>query len=435
MGVGSFVWKGLLAAGLLAPPQGVAEDHVYGRVETVRGEVHTGFVRWGPRAGAWADLLEGVKALPEENLRQARRLRAEADPEADLAARTIVYGGVRITWDEDDTEEAPDSTASGVRFGHVRRIVPDGPGAARLVLKSGLDVRLGARSAGAPSPGVASRERPIPFIGTIGVEVEGGRSVQLGWDDVASVDLMEPPPGIAPGASRLHGTVRTRSGAGYSGYLAWGAAGAFTDDLLSGREGGRELRIPFGEVVAIEPIGSAGARVTLGGGETLTLAEVLGDRRGSRSLRISDPSIGEIQIPWGWIEEVRLHAPEASTGYDAFDGGRRLGGTVVTRSGASVQGALRWDNDEEHTWEILNGRLVGPQQDAVTLAIDLSHVRSIVAETPRGVVVTLRDGRVMGLSGSNDVGLGNKGVVVERRDGSFRFVDWLDVREVVLDAP
>jgi hypothetical protein len=130
-----------------------------------------------------------------------------------------------------------------------------------------------------------------------------------------------------------------------------------------------------------------------------------------------------------------MHAPETPAGYAAFDGGRRLAGTVLTRSGERYRGVLRWDNDEEHTWEILNGRLRGRQQEALTLTVDLGHLRSIDVETPRSVVVTLEDGRELALSGSNDVGLGNKGIIVELRGGDFRFVDWLNVREVTFDVP
>jgi hypothetical protein len=415
MGAGLLMWKGWLAAVLLALPQTAPQEHLYGRVETVRGEVHVGFIRWGLRGGAWADLLEGAKALPEENLRQARRLRAEADPEADLAARTIVYGGVRITWDEDDTEATTDSVQSGVRFGHVRSITPGGGRSAHVVLREGGAVELFAQGG-----------RDEAFASRIVVEPASGARIEIAWGDLARVEFMEAPAGEMPRQARLHGTVRDRSGNRYTGYLAWGDGRLYTGDLLADGPG---VALPFERVQSVVPGEGSSARVTLASGETTSVGRVFGIGATGRNVHVSDPELGGVRLPWRRIEEVRLHPPADRGGRREFEAAR-LRGVVLTRSGERHQGLLRWDNDEEHGWEILNGSDRG-----AAFTIELAKVRSIVQETPRSVEVTLTDGRTLSLSGSNDVGLGNEGIVIELDDGTFRFVDWLQFERAELERP
>src|SRR5687768_3683768 len=103
MRTGRISFSGLLAAGLLLP-QDADPGRLYGRVESVTGQVHVGYIRWFQGEGSWTDVLPAFKDIPKENFDQVRRLRAAANPEADLAARSVVFNGVRISWDEDDLE-------------------------------------------------------------------------------------------------------------------------------------------------------------------------------------------------------------------------------------------------------------------------------------------------------------------------------------------
>jgi hypothetical protein len=410
----TYLAHGVLAALLALPPQGVPEERLYGRVETVHGEVHVGYVRWGRSGGAWPDLLGGYKELSEADLRQAARLKAEADPEADRAARSVVYNGIRITWDVDDTEITADTAQSGVRFGHVRRVERKDERSARVALKSGLVVELSSSGA------------RTPFVDTISVETAEGLQVGLGWGDVAAVDFGSPPPGAAPRAARLHGTVRVRDGGSHTGFLTFDAGRIYTTDVMTGREGDRERSVRLGDVQTLEwPSGGSVARVTLANGESFELRD---PRSGNRSLRVLEPALGGVQLPISRVLEIRFHPPERPIGYAAFEGGRRIRGTVTTRDGARYHGLIRWDNDESHTWEILNGSDRG-----VSYTVELGNVKTIVTDTPRRVRVTLLDGRDLELAGSNDVGPGNKGLIVEAEDGTFAYVHWTRLERVELD--
>ncbi|HSM60293.1 MAG TPA: hypothetical protein VK849_05825 [Longimicrobiales bacterium] len=103
---------------------------------------------------------------------------------------------------------------------------------------------------------------------------------------------------------------------------------------------------------------------------------------------------------------------------------------METGDGELLTGWIRWDNDEEHTWEILDGR-----DGDVDFDIELGRIASIRRLGPRGSEVTLLDGRTFELEGSNDVDDGNKGIFVTLEDGDTVMVPWWDVRRVSFRVP
>jgi hypothetical protein len=408
--------SGLLAAGLLLPQQTDPGGRLYGRVETASGATHVGFVRWFQQESSWNDLLAGSKTLPEENFAEVRRLRAEMDPEADRAARTIEFNGVRISWDVDDLESLPSVSESGVRFGHVARIVPLEERDVRLDLVSGETIEFRLPASGDDEP-------------SIDVEVAGQGIVQIAWNEVRSVELLAAPPSVTPVAARVHGTLRDRAGNTFTGEISWAGTPAYASDLFV-EPGPASEGLPFGSISVIERTGRSAARLTLASGETVAVGGANAPRFAGRTIRVLDPQLGQVQMSWNEVAELRLHPAETVRARDTFTGGRRLRGVVVAQSGEQHSGWVRWDNDEEFGWELLNGR-----DGNRTLAIELSHVREIRRRSTRNVEVTLHDGRTFEMDGSNDVSFGNKGVVVERDDGTLRFVDWTSLQQVTFEAP
>ena len=90
-----------------------------------------------------------------------------------------------------------------------------------------------------------------------------------------------------------------------------------------------------------------------------------------------------------------------------------------------MAGYIRWDNDEEYGWELLDGKSGGTE-----FQIEFSRVTSIEKYNVSSVIVTIRDGRSFRLSGSNDVNSGNKGIFVETENGAEVLVRWTDFRKV-----
>jgi hypothetical protein len=397
---------------------------IWGRVETVSGQVYEGFIRWDRNEGSWVDVLDGSKELVAEGYLVWNDRKGEAEP---VPERVVEYGGYRISF-PDHLSTFPARAQSGIRFGHIRRLEVRDARGATLALKSGETLEL---TGGGTDLGRALREMVV--------EEPGGREVKLGWGDLVAVEFGLAPPGAVPSGARLHGTVRDGNGREYSGFIAWNADKILDTDRLEGREGGSRREIPFSGIASVART-EAGARVTLAGGSVVELAGPGDGSRGGQWIVVSDPGLGSVELRWRNVESVRFHPPsppEATPAYHDFHGGKPLEGTVVTRQGHELTGLIRWDADEEYSWEFLGGR-----QDGVSFQVEFGEIAEIqrlsgervtvgvgvqvsVERSRRdGALVTLRDGRTLELSGSNDVSGDNKGIWVRGDPDS----EWVSVR-------
>ena len=402
---------------------------IWGRIHTTGGDVHTGFIRWDRIETGWADILEGLKELPDENYFAW----LEAN-DRERATRTIELRGHRITWNEVDPD-FPMEVRSGVRFGHVDSLVVLDSERAELTLRSGVRLQLSGRAGGrASNLGTGLRE--------VVVETPGGAEVELFWDELARVVFSRAPAGAVSAERRLYGTAEDRSGNRHTGYLAWDRDEILGSDELNGRETRRRnnRRIRFDRIRSLTRT-DRGTRVELADGGTLELDGSNDVDRGNRGVRIADPGLGRVLIPWEHLRAVRFHggAEAGDAGIGAaetaagFDGGHLLAGTVVTRGGEEIRGEVRWDADEAGSWEILDG-----QSEGVEYGVEFGLVRRIVPRGEEGAAVTLADGRTLELGGSRDAGPDNKGLMVAASepvagpdDGPrWRLIQWDDIREV-----
>ena len=410
-------------------------DRIWGRVHTTEGEVHSGFIRWDETAANWADILEARKELPEENY--FAWLEAH---DRERATRTIELRGYRIVWDEVDPD-FPMEVLSGVRFGHLDSLVVLDGDHAELTLRSGTRLRLEPRG--------GSRGNSSPDVH---VEAPGEAEVEVEWEELERVVFSAAPPTAYPAARRLHGTAQDRNGRRFTGYLAWDQDEILESDVLDGRETRRpsERQVDFEDIRSLTRT-DRGTRVDLRDGGAVELEGSNDVDRGNRGLRIADPGLGVVVVPWEHLQAVRFHDagdPVGEVGGTVgrtggtsgargeFDGGRLLAGTVVTLEGEEVRGELRWDADEAGSWEILNGEAEGIEYD-----IEFGFIRRIAPGEEDGATVTLADGRSLKLDGPRDVSSDNKGVMVAvaqdtgMRDGrqGWRLIPWGDIREVRFD--
>ena len=389
-----------------------ADGRMYGRVVTAGGRVYEGYLRWDKNEGSWADLLNGSKEIPWENIRDAERMSDRY--EGDRRERSIEVLGLRISWDGDE-DDYPSSATSGLRFGHVASLAVLGNDRALVTLKSGEEVELEG----------GSTDLGSGFRGLVVDDAERGR-VELRWRDLDVVDFMSAPAGArAPSEDRLYGTLRTRDGHDFTGYVAWDVDEIYSSDILDGEERGRDREIPFRNIASIARSGSSAARVTLRNGEEMVLRGSNDVNRDNRGISISDPALGQVTVGWDDFEEVVFRPePAGVAGYAAFDGGKALYGVVETDDGQRYQGYIRWDNDEANSWEILDGRLGDVDMD-----VEFGQVDRIRRRGSWGSEVTLRDGRTFDLDGSNDVDDGNKGIFITLDNGETVMVRWMDFRE------
>ncbi len=347
-----------------APLSGI--DRLYGTVTTVHGVTATGYLRWDKNEGSWSDLLDATKP-------RAR-------------------GG---------------STISGIRFGHIDRLDVQGRNAALLTLRSGEQVELLGNATDLGSG-----------LRALLIETPDRGVAQLQWEDLASVDF-EAAPEAPPSQRRMHGTLTTRSGHQFTGYITWDVDEIYSSDILDGDSDGTSLEIPFGQISSIERYASWGARVSLIDGTSHVLEGSNDVDASIRGIEISDPTLGSVKLDWEDFDNVRFHDPADDVAAANFDGGARLRGTVVTEDGASYSGEIVWDADEEYTWEMIQGDF-----DGLEFFVEFGQVDRI-DKYDDGALVTLRDGRVFELYDSNDVDHGNRGITI-RTDGREYEVQWRD---------
>jgi len=345
-------------------------NRLYGTITTVYGAEFTGYIRWDRNEGSWTDLLDATKPR--------RR------------------GG---------------SSVSGIRFGHVDRIDVTGRSSANFTLRNGERVELLANASDLGSG-----------LRALLVEEADGNVAEFEWRDLESIDF-EAPGSTPPAESRMHGTLRTRSGLEFTGYVTWDVDEIYSTDILDGDADGERMRIPFGEIASIERNGSWSSRVTLTSGEQYVL-EGTNDVDGSISgIEISDATLGAVKLSWREFDRVDFHGTEDEVEAANFDGGRPIEGTVVDRFGDRYTGRIVWDADETYTWEMLNGEIRG-----IELHVEFGQIERI-ERSRNGALVTLKDGRTFELSDSNDVDRGNRGLTI-RTDGREYEVDWSDFSEV-----
>lgn len=405
----------VLCAPLAVPAQDLEPDpsRLYGRVETSDGSLYEGFIRWGKQEAGWYDVLHASKPIPERNRRDAERLGWKPEKKR----KRLEIFGIGITLPE-DAVGIGSSAQSGIRFGHISSLEVTGPSRARLLLKSGQEVELqGGGDLGSS-------------VGDILVEDLRRGQVELEWRDVRVIDFRAAPALASTWGERLYGTLSTRSGERFTGYIVWDMDEAFTTEVLDGEEDGRERDIPFGRIRAIERRESSSSRVYLQEGGSVVLSGTNDVNHGNRDILVADPSLGEIRVDWGEFHRLELTPSPATADLAIFRRSGRLRGTVRARGGETQAGWIRWDNDEEYGWEILDGEL----RDGITLDIELGAVRSMERVDYHATRVTLRDGRTFRLTGSNDVDEGNRGVYVERSDGRLVLIPWDRFESVLFDG-
>ena len=303
----------------------------------------------------------------------------------------------------------------------MRSLENRGSNRALLTLRSGQEIALGKSSTDIGN-------------GVRGIVVEDERSgaVTLGWRDIDRIDFMRVPRGVEPSRSgdRLYGTLTTHSGHTFSGYICWDVDEVLGDDVLDGEdERGRDREIPFAEIAAIAHNSSRSARVTLKSGDVLTLRGTNDVNSSNNGILVLDPHLGQVRVPWSQFDEVVFEEASYTYDYDRFYTSGPLVGDVSTQSGRTYSGEIVWDNDESHTWAMIDGKM-----DDIAFDIELGLVRSIERLSSQASLVTLFDGREFELRGSNDVNHQNAGIFIVSKYGEDR-IDWDEFEIVRFEKP
>jgi hypothetical protein len=386
---------------------------IYGKVYTTDGDTYEGLIRWDKNEASWVDILNATKDTDRHKSWTAARKTRKT------GTRVKVFG-LDISEDNNGVYFLGGGSSVGVRFGHLKSLEALDDERGLLVFKSGEEVEV---TSGSTDIGSAVRE--------IIIEDRTEGEIELTWDDIERIEFMSAT-SDAPSAmgERLYGTLVTRRSETFTGYVSWDVDELATTDVLDGEEGRRTKKIKFDKIAAIERYSSSAALVKLTSGDEVVLRNSNDVDNSNRGIAIEDPALGQITVQWDEFDKLTFSPAPRQVKYDAFDGGRQLQGTVYTEAGEKYTGHIIWDDDEEFTWELLNG-----EDRDVEYAIEFGLIKQIQKNSYRSATVTLLDGREFRLQGTNDVDEDNKGISVEQTGGKDVSVEWDEFDRVEFSKP
>jgi hypothetical protein len=408
--LGAVALAGLAAAPVVSVAQTYDPGRLYGRVTTMDGSVYEGFIRWDQNEGHWTDVIDANKRLPRRFFREAAQLSGR--PYRDRGDDGIRVFGLTIRSESDNW---PQTATSAIRFGHVTKITVLDDDFALLALRSGQEqeLRRSSTDLGTSNRGIFVRETQ-------------GRETELDWNDLDFVEFLPAPEGAeSPYGARLFGTVETRAGTSFTGWVTWDMDEIFGEDVLDGEDGRDDLEIAFKDIQSIERVSSNSAHVVLTSGREHDMRGTNDVNDGNRGILIGDPNLGQVTVQWDEFQRVRFMDPPQSLPYEEFAGSWRLSGTVYTADGEAFAGAIRWDNDEEWSWEMLGG-----DDRSIEYNVEFGAIQAIRKTSSRGADVTLWDGRTLDLRNSNDVNDDNKGIFIQTDAGETALVRWEEFERV-----
>lgn len=269
---------------------------------------------------------------------------------------------------------------------------------------------------------------------------------------IALLVLMAPPALAADNTGFIHGTVTLQDGDSHTGFIRWEDEEAFWDDLFHSRQ----TELPWLEYVDMEELQAERRRryfeshgmfdrvmwtlSNRGGnpemdrlfiGQFGYLEEIEVDEEENITLLIrggervpvhgysndvsSDllvyPSEGDpVEIEWDDLAGITF--TQAPT--DAIPFADRLYGNVTSTEG-NFEGFIQWDQSECTSIDILDGN---------NREIPMGDLRSLTKNRQGTSDLVLKNGEAFTLAGSNDVGGGNRGVMVENPEWGRVTVSW-----------
>ena len=189
--------------------------------------------------------------------------------------------------------------------------------------------------------------------------------------EVVEVEVVAPLMGI----NRIYGTVTSRSGRQYTGFIRWDRnEGSWTDFLDARKPNNRGSEnisgIRFGHVSSIEVLNDHSALFTLKSGEQVQLNSNASDLgTGLRALIVDQPDGSSYEFSWRDLDIIDFLPVPSS--HKPKEG--RLYGTLTTRSGMEFTGIVTWDVAEIYTTDILDGDLDGRRQQLLCGSIEPSE--------------------------------------------------------------
>ncbi|MFY0591694.1 hypothetical protein [Roseivirga sp.] len=181
-----------------------------------------------------------------------------------------------------------------------------------------------------------------------------------------------------------------------------------------------EFKARFGDLKSIEPKRRDRAKVTFKNGAAMEIKAGNSEDIGG-SIGVYDFELGEVMLSWGRVEKVEFMAAPKNQ-EEGF--GLPIYGIVDAGRKGTYRGQIEWDSDERFLNEILDGKDRNGDKK-----IPFRSVQKIV-KGRNGVDLTLKSGRTLFVTGSNDVDNGNRGVVINDPEVGQVKIAWRDFIEL-----
>ena len=179
-----------------------------------------------------------------------------------------------------------------------------------------------------------------------------------------------------------------------------------------------QFKCRFGDIKKMELRGKSSVLLTFKNGEEIRIKD--GSNDIGADIRVVDDELEEVELDWRRIDTIEFMPTPKKL---KFKFGDPLYGEVETRTGR-FEGFIQWDHDECLSTDILDG-----DSEDGDVKIRFENILSI-EKYRRGSLVTLKSGRELYLTGSNDVDDDNRGVVVKVTGMGKVLIGWREFEKI-----
>jgi len=255
--------------------------------------------------------------------------------------------------------------------------------------------------------------------------------VKVTWSDMENIEFLAEPVSYARYADEnaypIFGKVLTHSGHTFKGFLMWDNDESLSSDVIDGKEGRYERKIPFSRIKSIKPRTRRSSEIVLVTGKKIVLSGSNDVNDDNKGIFIVDPDY-EVQIEWRDVVRVDFEHNVPAMRYTDFKKGKYLYGTLIDDYGKEHTGFIRWDDDERTTNDFLDGESYG-----YTMRILFRNIKEIRRRTRKSALVFLKNGIELRMSEGNDVNSSNKGIVILKKfdDEEGELFTWDEFEKVI----
>lgn len=262
----------------------------------------------------------------------------------------------------------------------------------------------------------------------------------------------------------IYGKVTTRSGNVYYGPLRWGKEEIFWNDIFNSTKTSNtnfkysferkededenesswldfdwkflsiwddkysstshRFASRFGDIGSIIIRGEKEVDIVLKNGAKISVKGGSNDI-GTR-IKVYDDEIGQLDLRWSQVKRINFSQTPSKLNSKFGD---PLFGIVETYRKGQFEGFVQWDHDERISTDVLDG-----DSREGDVKIPFGKIKAVESKNS-GSMVTLKSGREIYLTGSNDVNKENRGIIVTTEDLGKIDIPWKEFKKVTFSQP